>query len=40
MIPSRSYTGTCAEGYRDFGFDVNTLLEAYSFSREKARAEE
>ncbi len=37
-VPSRSYMGTCAEGYRDFGFDVNTLMEAYSFSREKARA--
>ncbi len=37
-VPSRSYMGTCAEGYRDFGFDVNTLLEAYNFSQEKARA--
>ncbi len=37
-VPSRSYMATCAEGYRNFGFDVNTLLEAYSFSEEKARA--
>ncbi len=37
-VPSRGYMATCAEGYRDFGFDVNTLLEAYSFSEEKARA--
>ncbi len=36
-IPSCGYMGICAEGYRDFGFDVNTLLEAYSFSQEKAR---
>ncbi len=36
-VPSSGYMGTCAEGYRDFGFDVNTLLEAYSFSQEKAR---
>jgi len=39
-IPSRGYMGICTEGYRDFGFDVNTLLEAYRFSKEKVRAVE
>ena len=34
-VPSRAYLQTCANGYRYFGFDVNTLLEAYSYSQRK-----
>lgn len=37
-IPSRRYMETCAEGYRDFGFDIETLMEAFAFSKEKAGA--
>ena len=34
-IPSSFYMRTCAEGYRYFGFDVQTLLEAFTYSQEK-----
>lgn len=36
-VPSYYYMRTCAEGYRYFGFDINTLVEAMAYS--KARAE-
>ena len=31
-IPSQGYLRTCTEGYRSFGFDINTLIEAYHYS--------
>ena len=34
-VPSNFYMRTCAEGYRYFGFDVQTLLEAFAYSRDK-----
>ncbi len=34
-IPTTFYMRTCVEGYRSFGFDVNTLMEAYSYSHGK-----
>lgn len=34
-VPSSFYMRTCAEGYRYFGFDLQTLLEAFTYSREK-----
>ena len=34
-IPSSFYMRTCAEGYRYFGFDLQTLLEAFTYSQEK-----
>ena len=34
-IPSNSYVHTCAEGYRSFDFDINVLLEALNYSRER-----
>ena len=36
-VPSYFYMRTCAEGYRYFGFDINTLVEAMAYS--KARTE-
>ena len=36
-VPSYYYMRTCAEGYRYFGFDINTLIEAMAYS--KARTE-
>lgn len=33
-IPSVEYLQTCAEGYRDFGFDSSYLRDAYTYSRE------
>ena len=33
-IPSTFYMRTCAEGYRSFGFDINYLLDAYSYSNQ------
>lgn len=33
-IPARAYVETCAEGYRDFGFDVDFLTEAINYSME------
>lgn len=32
-IPSRAYLATCAEGYRNFGFDLRILMQAYANSR-------
>lgn len=32
-IPTREYLKTCVNGYRYFGFNVNTLLEAYTYSQ-------
>lgn len=34
-IPSTGYLRTCAEGYRSFGFDINTLFEAYHYSKDR-----
>lgn len=34
-IPSSAYIKTCAEGYRDFGFDTEMLFEAVINSREE-----
>ena len=34
-VPSSFYMRTCAEGYRYFGFDLQTLLEAFTYSQEK-----
>jgi hypothetical protein len=34
--PSNSYFTTCAQGYRSFGFDPRTLLDAYANSRGEA----
>lgn len=36
-VPSYFYMRTCTEGYRYFGFDINTLVEAMAYS--KARTE-
>ena len=36
-VPNYYYMRTCAEGYRYFGFDINTLIEAMAYS--KARTE-
>ena len=33
-VPSRHYVSTCAEGYRNFGFDINILADAYERSME------
>lgn len=38
-IPSHVYMRTCAEGYRDFGFEIGRLMEALTYSQEKAGAE-
>lgn len=35
-IPSRFYMQVCAEGYHDFGFDINVLADAYDYSKEAA----
>ena len=35
-IPSNEYVRVCAEGYRDFGFDLRYLQEAYNYSRKEA----
>ena len=34
-IPTTFYMRTCVDGYRYFGFDVNALMEAYSYSHVK-----
>ena len=34
-VPSSFYMRICAEGYRYFGFDLQTLLEAFTYSQEK-----
>lgn len=33
-LPTTRYMDTCAEGYRDFGFDTGALLEARTYTRE------
>lgn len=35
-IPSCEYMRTCTRGYCDFGFDVETLTQAFNYSRKKA----
>ena len=35
-VPSSRYVMTCAQGYRDFGFDVAGLCEAICYSQEAA----
>lgn len=32
-VPTNYYMRTCAEGYRSFGFDLNTLVEALTYSK-------
>lgn len=39
-LPSSEYLHTCLEGYRDFGFDVRYLDEAYGYTARKARRHE
>lgn len=34
--PSRYYVQTCLDGYRHFGFDEKTLIQAYANSRQEA----
>ena len=34
-VPSNQYVRTCLEGYRDFGFDISILRNAYEFSRKE-----
>jgi hypothetical protein len=34
-IPSDYYMRVCLEGYRNFGFDINTLIRAYHESEGK-----
>ena len=36
-IPSERYMQTCAEGYHNFGFNLQPLAEAYWNSREECR---
>jgi len=36
-IPAPYYVSVCADGYRDFGFDLNILADAYEKSKEAAR---
>jgi hypothetical protein len=33
-IPSSVYINTCREGYKDFGFDINILMDAVMRSKE------
>ena len=35
-IPSPVYINTCREGYKDFGFDINILMDAVMRSKEAA----
>ena len=35
-VPSPAYLRVCAEGYHDFGFDIEYLAEAYEYSKEAA----
>ena len=39
-VPSAEYAGICLEGYRDFGFTAEVLLNAYERSREAGNDEE
>lgn len=32
-VPSLSYVSTCVEGYKEYGFDVTTLIKALNKSR-------
>ena len=36
-IPSHMYVSTCSQGYTDFGFNQETLAQAYAFSKKEAR---
>ena len=36
-IPGNGYMRVCLEGYKDFGFDIAPLLEAYDHSLEAAQ---
>ena len=36
-IPSHLYMNTCSQGYTDFGFHLEALTTAYTFSKEEAR---
>ena len=36
-VPSSEYVRVCAEGYRDFGFDLGYLKDAYEYSRKEAQ---
>lgn len=35
-VPSPVYINTCREGYKDFGFDINILMDAVKRSKEAA----
>ena len=34
-LPSKGYLDVCAEGYRDFDFDLTRLFQAYNDSKEE-----
>lgn len=34
-IPSYMYVSTCSQGYTDFGFNQETLAQAYAFSKKE-----
>ena len=34
-IPSHMYVSTCSQGYTDFGFNQETLAQAYAFSKKE-----
>ncbi len=36
-IPSNAYVQICAEGYHDFGFDIDFLAEALTYSMEAVK---
>jgi len=38
-LPTTRYMDTCEEGYRDFGFDPQVLLEARAYTREVSARE-
>lgn len=38
-IPSRYYVDICLEGYRDFGFDLDALQEAITYSEQLSEKE-
>lgn len=33
-VPSNQYVETCVEGYKDFGFDIEYLIDAFNYSKE------
>ena len=39
-IPTSFYMRTCVDGYRYFGFNINALMEAYSYSHRKMEVQE